>query len=65
MFQELELDKFITHSVPFLDINKAFEYMLRGEGLRCMIRMDASGTTWINSTTLFYLPFTLSAERLH
>ncbi|KAK5836038.1 hypothetical protein PVK06_011778 [Gossypium arboreum] len=38
---ELELDKFITHSVPFLDINKAFEYMLRGEGLRCMIHMDA------------------------
>nr|KJB34448.1 hypothetical protein B456_006G066300 [Gossypium raimondii] len=41
MKKELELDKFITHSVPFLDINKAFEYMLRGEGLRCMIRMDA------------------------
>ncbi|TYJ39597.1 hypothetical protein E1A91_A04G080300v1 [Gossypium mustelinum] len=41
MKRELELDKFITHSVPFLDINKAFEYMLRGEGLRCMIRMDA------------------------
>ncbi|KAB2034702.1 hypothetical protein ES319_D04G104100v1 [Gossypium barbadense] len=41
MKKELELDKFITHSVPLLDINKAFEYMLRGEGLRCMIRMDA------------------------
>ncbi|MBA0683689.1 hypothetical protein Goari_025326 [Gossypium aridum] len=41
MKKELELDKFITHSVPFLDINKVFEYMLRGEGLRCMIRMDA------------------------
>ncbi|TYH76793.1 hypothetical protein ES332_D04G111000v1 [Gossypium tomentosum] len=62
MKKELELDKFITHSVPLLDINKAFEYMLRGEGLRCMIRMDASGTTWINSTTLFYLPFTLYVE---
>ncbi|XP_040947409.1 alcohol dehydrogenase class-P isoform X4 [Gossypium hirsutum] len=62
MKKELELDKFITHSVPLLDINKAFEYMLRGEGLRCMIRMDASGTTWINSTTLFYLPFTPYVE---
>ncbi|TYI86966.1 hypothetical protein E1A91_D04G103800v1 [Gossypium mustelinum] len=41
MKKELELDKFITHSVPLLDINKAFEYMLRGKGLRCMIRMDA------------------------
>ncbi|OMO50579.1 Alcohol dehydrogenase superfamily, zinc-type [Corchorus capsularis] len=41
MNKELELDKFITHSVPFAEINKAFEYMLRGEGLRCMIRMDA------------------------
>ncbi|MBA0555738.1 hypothetical protein Godav_003784 [Gossypium davidsonii] len=41
MNKELELDKFITHSVPFSEINKAFEYMLAGEGLRCMIRMDA------------------------
>ncbi|WOL04074.1 alcohol dehydrogenase 1 [Canna indica] len=40
MNKELELDKFITHSVPFSEINKAFEYMLKGEGLRCIIRMD-------------------------
>ncbi|PPS11142.1 hypothetical protein GOBAR_AA09497 [Gossypium barbadense] len=40
MNKELELDKFITHIVPFSEINKAFELMLAGEGLRCVIRMD-------------------------
>ncbi|XP_031248571.1 alcohol dehydrogenase 1-like isoform X2 [Pistacia vera] len=33
MTKELEVEKFITHSVPFSEINKAFEYMLKGEGL--------------------------------
>ena len=42
MWQELELEKFITHEVSFSEINKAFEYMLRGDGLRCIIRMDPS-----------------------
>ncbi|KAF7816752.1 alcohol dehydrogenase 1 [Senna tora] len=37
---ELELEKFITHSVPFSEINKAFEYMLKGESIRCIIRME-------------------------
>ncbi|KAI4365448.1 hypothetical protein MLD38_021432 [Melastoma candidum] len=41
MNKELELEKFITHYVGFPDINKAFEIMLKGEGLRCLIRMDA------------------------
>lgn len=41
MNKELELEKFITHEVPFSEINKAFEYMLKGEGLRCIIRMGA------------------------
>ncbi|XP_047979925.1 alcohol dehydrogenase 1 [Salvia hispanica] len=36
----LELDKFITHRVPFSEINKAFDYMLRGESIRCIITMD-------------------------
>ncbi|KAE8671763.1 hypothetical protein F3Y22_tig00111937pilonHSYRG00012 [Hibiscus syriacus] len=39
--KELELDKFITHSIPFGEINKAFDYMLAGEGLHCVVRMDA------------------------
>uniref|UniRef100_A0A2K1ZT08 Alcohol dehydrogenase-like C-terminal domain-containing protein n=1 Tax=Populus trichocarpa TaxID=3694 RepID=A0A2K1ZT08_POPTR len=38
---ELELEKFITHEVPFSEINKALEYMLSGAGLRCIIRMGA------------------------
>ncbi|XP_065637117.1 alcohol dehydrogenase 1-like [Quercus suber] len=41
MKKELELEKFITHSVPFKEINKAFDYMLKGESIRCIIRMDA------------------------
>ncbi|KAL0326080.1 UNVERIFIED_CONTAM: Alcohol dehydrogenase 1 [Sesamum radiatum] len=40
MNKELELEKFITHRVPFAEINKAFDYMLRGEGLRCIISME-------------------------
>ncbi|KAK9096361.1 hypothetical protein Sjap_021858 [Stephania japonica] len=40
MKKELELEKFITHEVSFSEINKAFEYMLAGESLRCIIRMD-------------------------
>ncbi|KAK9944091.1 hypothetical protein M0R45_009675 [Rubus argutus] len=40
MNKELEVDKFITHSVPFSEINKAFEYMLAGQGIRCIIRME-------------------------
>ncbi|XP_071924487.1 alcohol dehydrogenase 1 isoform X2 [Coffea arabica] len=41
MKKELELEKFITHEIPFSEINKAFDYMLRGESLRCIIRMEA------------------------
>ncbi|KAK1267166.1 Alcohol dehydrogenase 1 [Acorus gramineus] len=40
MKKELELDKFLTHRVKFSEINKAFELMLKGEGLRCIISMD-------------------------
>ncbi|GLU07062.1 hypothetical protein SLE2022_240380 [Rubroshorea leprosula] len=41
--EELDLErlkKFVTHSVPFSEINKAFEYMLSSQGLRCMICME-------------------------
>ncbi|CAA6660349.1 unnamed protein product [Spirodela intermedia] len=40
MNKEMELEKFITHEVPFSEINKAFDLMFRGEGLRCLIRME-------------------------
>lgn len=39
MNKEFDLEKFITHEVPFSEINKAFDYMLRGDSLRCIIRM--------------------------
>ncbi|XP_020531712.1 alcohol dehydrogenase 1 isoform X2 [Amborella trichopoda] len=40
MKKELELEKFITHSLSFSEINKAFEYMLNGDSLRCIIHME-------------------------
>ncbi|KAK3032440.1 hypothetical protein RJ639_037167 [Escallonia herrerae] len=40
LLQELELEKFITYKVPFTEINKAFDYMLKGEVLHCIIRME-------------------------
>ncbi|KAK3411468.1 hypothetical protein EUGRSUZ_I00224 [Eucalyptus grandis] len=41
MNKELDVEKFITHEVPFSEINKAFDYMLQGTSLRCIIRMGA------------------------
>ncbi|CAB4291328.1 unnamed protein product [Prunus armeniaca] len=35
-----KVEKFITHRVPFSEINKAFDYMVMGEGLRCIISME-------------------------
>ncbi|XP_072967906.1 alcohol dehydrogenase-like [Typha angustifolia] len=40
MRKELEVEKFITHKISFSEINKAFDYMLRGEGLRCIISLE-------------------------
>ncbi|KAL6271242.1 hypothetical protein ACE6H2_028153 [Prunus campanulata] len=40
MNKELEVEKFITHPVPFSEINRAFDYMVKGEGLRCIISME-------------------------
>ncbi|GAY41574.1 hypothetical protein CUMW_060520 [Citrus unshiu] len=37
---ELNLDEFITHEVSFHDINKAFDLLLEGKSLRCVIWMD-------------------------
>lgn len=38
--KELHLDEFITHEVGFNDINKAFELLIQGKSLRCIIWMD-------------------------
>ncbi|KAH0684202.1 hypothetical protein KY289_021954 [Solanum tuberosum] len=38
--KELQLDKFVTHEVSFEDINKAFDLLIQGKSLRCVIWMD-------------------------
>ncbi|KAL5558931.1 hypothetical protein UlMin_035142 [Ulmus minor] len=38
--KELNLDGFITHEVTFKDINKAFDLLLEGKSLRCLIWME-------------------------
>ncbi|XVE95264.1 hypothetical protein REPUB_Repub02eG0081300 [Reevesia pubescens] len=38
--KELNLDGFISHEVSFQDINKAFDLLLEGKSLRCLIWMD-------------------------
>ncbi|XP_059064894.1 alcohol dehydrogenase class-P-like [Cryptomeria japonica] len=38
--KELELEKFITHEISFGEINKAFDYMMQGESLRCVIKLE-------------------------
>ncbi|CDP01100.1 unnamed protein product [Coffea canephora] len=38
--KELRLDGFITHEVNFEEINKAFDLLLQGKSLRCIIWMN-------------------------
>ncbi|KAK6793080.1 hypothetical protein RDI58_012161 [Solanum bulbocastanum] len=38
--KELELDKFVTHEVNFEDIYKAFDLLIQGKSLHCVIWMD-------------------------
>nr|KJB64123.1 hypothetical protein B456_010G038400 [Gossypium raimondii] len=40
LHKEINLDGFITHEVNFQDINKAFDLLLEGKSLRCIIWMD-------------------------
>ncbi|XP_076929082.1 alcohol dehydrogenase-like 3 [Bidens hawaiensis] len=35
----LKLDEFITHELPFNKINEAFELLIQGKSLRCMLHM--------------------------
>ncbi|KAG6777230.1 hypothetical protein POTOM_017047 [Populus tomentosa] len=39
MNKEIQIDEFITHNLPFEEINKAFELMREGKCLRCVIHM--------------------------
>ncbi|KAB1201720.1 Alcohol dehydrogenase-like 7 [Morella rubra] len=38
--KELQLDEFVTHEVRFEEINKAFDLLVEGQCLRCVIWMD-------------------------
>lgn len=37
--EEIKIDDLITHNFPFKDINKAFDLMVAGKCLRCVIHM--------------------------
>ncbi|GAB2289277.1 hypothetical protein Dimus_023582 [Dionaea muscipula] len=38
--KELQLDKFVTHEMKFDDINKAFDLLIQGKCIRCVMWMD-------------------------
>ncbi|KAJ0085700.1 hypothetical protein Patl1_09441 [Pistacia atlantica] len=40
MDKELHLDEFVTHEMGFEEINKAFDLLMEGKCLRCVIWMD-------------------------
>ncbi|PNY09194.1 alcohol dehydrogenase 3-like protein [Trifolium pratense] len=35
----IKLDKFITHELPFEEINKAFDLLIDGKSLRCLLHL--------------------------
>jgi alcohol dehydrogenase len=35
----IKLEKFITHELPFEEINKAFELLIAGKSLRCLLHL--------------------------
>jgi Zn-dependent alcohol dehydrogenase len=39
MSKEIRVEEFITHELPFSEINKAFELLLEGECLRCVLHL--------------------------
>ncbi|KAL5990153.1 hypothetical protein ACLOJK_011050 [Asimina triloba] len=53
---ELELEKFITHKVPFSEINKAFDYMIEGESLRRIISMEDLAVFHSHTHDRIYIP---------
>lgn len=40
--KELQLDKFVTHEMKFEDINKAFDLLIEGKCIRCVLWMEKS-----------------------
>lgn len=40
MAGDLKVDEFVSHTVPLDDINKAFDLMHSGDGMRSVITFD-------------------------
>ncbi|KGN62708.1 hypothetical protein Csa_022641 [Cucumis sativus] len=49
LHKELNLDELISHEVEFEDINKAFDLLLSGKSLRCLIWIDHGFQPYITS----------------
>ncbi|XP_050250083.1 alcohol dehydrogenase-like 6 isoform X3 [Quercus robur] len=47
MKKEIQIDEFITHNIPFEDINTAFNLMREGRCLRCVIHMPNAKSTLV------------------
>eukprot|EP01018_Ginkgo_biloba_P040433 Gb_11333 [translate_table: standard] len=41
MNKEINVDEFITHELPFAEINKAFDLILEGKSLRCVLHLSS------------------------
>lgn len=37
--KEIKVDEFVTHNLPFEDINEAFNLMIEGKCLRCVLHL--------------------------
>ncbi|KAI9083751.1 hypothetical protein K1719_034219 [Acacia pycnantha] len=37
--QEVKLDEFITHELPFDEIHEAFDLLVSGKSLRCLLHL--------------------------
>jgi len=37
--KEVQVEEFITHELPFADINKSFDLLLEGKSLRCVLHV--------------------------
>eukprot|EP01018_Ginkgo_biloba_P013223 Gb_00758 [translate_table: standard] len=40
MNEEVKVDEFITHELPFAEINRAFDLLLEGNSLRCVLHLS-------------------------
>ncbi|CAB4312122.1 unnamed protein product [Prunus armeniaca] len=58
--KEIQVEEYITHNLPFEDVNKAFNLMREGKCLRCVIHMAKSN---FSSSVILKLPCLDTRER--